>query len=277
MLDLAFASFQSYLGYSVFDFLRNPLIQVVVYGVFFISLLWRNSELESEITEIKSQQANIVAGEVMLELPFPIFVKGIETETFVERYYLELRNIENKKVGKLVNSGEVHAIVNFYDKSMKHMPQYSHEKPFWLNSKPPYEIDRTKGNLEISASGKPQGLHLVARKQGDEDLYVFSQNSYDISRKSFSPFQEKLKLVSKKYFISIEVKSENGNMSPVWFSLSNRGAEKEPKFEKLSSVPKPATQQSVHLTGGILRRFRAFFKPRKNPVAKRTQRPPTRK
>lgn len=38
-----------------------------------------------------------------------------------------------------------------------------------------------------------------------------------------------------------------------------------------------ATQQSVHLTGGILRRFRVFFKPRKNPAPKQNLRPPTRK
>ena len=42
-------------------------------------------------------------------------------------------------------------------------------------------------------------------------------------------------------------------------------------------VSKTATQQSVHLTGGILRGFQAFFKPRKNPAPKQNLRPPTRK
>jgi hypothetical protein len=41
--------------------------------------------------------------------------------------------------------------------------------------------------------------------------------------------------------------------------------------------PKTATQQSVHLTGGILARFQAFFKRRKNPAPKQNLRPPTRK
>jgi len=41
--------------------------------------------------------------------------------------------------------------------------------------------------------------------------------------------------------------------------------------------PKTATQQSVHLTGGILARFQAFFKRRKNPAPKHYPRPPTRK
>jgi hypothetical protein len=48
-------------------------------------------------------------------------------------------------------------------------------------------------------------------------------------------------------------------------------------FFKDFVASKTATQQSVHLTGGILRRFRAFFKPRKNPAPKQTLRPPTRK
>lgn len=240
----------------------------------FGAILWHFMDMQNAVDFYKNEHPNIVSEDVLLEKPFSIFYGNLETKIIVERYYLVFRNVKDGKHHKLIDTSEVHASVKFFDKNLKFIPQLSHEAPFWLGSKAPYETDRTRTKTIIEASGKPQGLHLVARKQGDGNLYVFSEKSYNNGRKSFEAFREELQLKSPKYFICVELRCGNSEIAPVWISLSNRGAEKEPKFEKLSGAPKPATQQSVHLTGGILRRFQAFFKPRKNPVAKRTQRPP---
>jgi hypothetical protein len=242
VVDFAFTLFQSYLGYGVQEFVSNPLIQILVYGVFAITLVWRNLELENEISYIKNTRPNIVAEHVELEKPFPIKINGIPTNQIVERYYLIFRNEKTKQIYRLVDTEKVHAIVDFYDKKYcQHLPQYSHEDGFWLGSKPSYErsADKPQGYpIIIEASGRPQGLHLVIRLQGSNDLYVFSEKSYDLSKKSFEPFQEVLKLIDSKYFVRIQIRTGNFDMEPVWFLLSNHGAEKAPEFERLNKPPR---------------------------------------
>lgn len=226
----------------------------------FGAILWHFIDLQNAIDVYRNTSPNVVAESVELEKPFPIFVGGVETSTIVERYYLVLRNTKAGKSHKLVDTDKVHAKVSFYDKkNYNFLPQYSHELPFWLGSKPPYEIDRTQGyQIVIEASGKPQGLHLVIRKQGSDDLYVFSQKSYDLSRKSLTPFQETLKLTDSKYFVCVQVFTGNFDMEPVWFLLSNHGAGKPPEFERLNKPPrefsasKIATQHRVQADKGGL-------------------------
>jgi len=212
-----------------------PIAVIFIVG----SIVWHFIDLQNAIDVYRNTSPNVVAESVELEKPFPIFVGGRETNTIVERYYLVLRNVKAGKSHKLIDTDKVHVKVSFYDKkNFNFLPQYSHELPFWLGSKPPYEIDRTQGyQIVIEASGMPQGLHLVIRKQGSDDLYVFSQKSYDLSRKSLTPFQETLKLADSKYFVCVQVFSSIVDIKPVWFLLSNHGACKPPEFERLKEPP----------------------------------------
>lgn len=173
--------------------------------------------LNDEITKMKTTKPNIVAEPVKMEKPFPI--KSIErvpfgetivrfTDTIVERYYLVLRNKQANGIN-LVDATQIHARILFYDNDCNFLESYSHEFPFWLNSLPPYQRNPRDPQITLEASEKPQGLHLLIRKQGTRELYIFGDHSYDLSRGSLDPFQEELKLLEDKYYICVQITATN--------------------------------------------------------------------
>ena len=173
-INLAFTLFQSYLGYSIQEFITNEKIQTLVYGAFFVSLVWRIVELELELNEIKDSRPNIVTdknGFDKLETPFPLWNNNVHSNFNVKRYYLKISN-----AGK-VDTTPVHAAISIFDTNNNELEFLSHEKPFWFDDKPRVQRSGSETHI-IRALSKPEGICLVIKKEDDKDLYVFSDDSY---------------------------------------------------------------------------------------------------
>ena len=76
---------------------------------------------------------------------------------------------------------------------------------------------------------------LVVRKQGEHGLFVFSDKSYNLSRRSLEPFQKSQEIPSDKFYIQIRLMAVNLDMIPVWVKVENYGPSAEIKFEEVLS------------------------------------------
>jgi hypothetical protein len=140
-----------------------------------------------------------------------------------ERYYVVFRNEKHGEKG-LDDAENVHAQFTFFDQEMNHL--YSHELPRWRNTLPPHEFD---GEVTISSSRKPEQLCLVIRKEGSEELFIFSDDSYVDA--SFEPLQEEYKLRGSKHYIRVQMSAKNMERKTFWISMINRGKNKDPDFD----------------------------------------------
>lgn len=206
--------------------LKNISIPV---SLAFVSLIVQIVILDLELREIKLQKPNIVFDEFKLEPPFHIFRDGQPKER-IERYYIMFRN--TKLPGKpICDTKPVHAIVTFYNTNCEVINTLSHEEPFWLGiSGPPWERSNNF-SIIIKASSKPEGICLIARQQGGSDLFVFCDKSYIPNFRSLEPFQDSLRIPFNKFFVRIQLKSENLDMKPIWVSITNRTEREQPLFE----------------------------------------------
>lgn len=196
--------------------------------------------LQIAITQVKfnrlrNTHPNVIPDDkIFLERPFNLFIRGGNpTEDVLERYYLVLRNIKHRGIN-LVDTSSVHAIISFYDKDCKELEGLSHENPFWFDANPPWKRP-TDFRIIIKASSEPQRLCLVARKQGSDELYVFSDNSYVPNVRSLEPFQETLILPHDSCYISVQLSAGNMDVAPIWISLKNQGADQKPLFELIDN------------------------------------------
>jgi hypothetical protein len=189
--------------------------------------------LQRELLETKSQSPNIVFDGFKQERPFHLF-RGRQPKEILERYYIMFRN--TRPSGEAISDTKpIHAIVSFYNTDCDILETLSHEEPFWLDrSGPPWER-RDDFSVIIKASSKPEGLCLAVRQQGRSDLFAFSDKSYISNFRTLEPFQESLRIPVHRFFIRVQLKSENVNMKPVWVSITNRGEQKQPLFKKIES------------------------------------------
>jgi len=186
-----------------------------------------------ELVEIKNKKPNIVVDGFKQERPFHLIRNG-QPKEMLERYYVMFRNTKTPEK-MITDSNPVHAIVTFYDSDCVILKDLSHEEPFWLDiSGPPWERSENYGAI-IKASSKPEGLCLVVRQQGGSDLYVFCDKSYNSNFRSLEPFQGSLRVPSLKFFVKVELKSENIDMEPIWISVTNRSERDQPLFEIIES------------------------------------------
>lgn len=202
--------------------------------IFLGAILWHFMELQAKLDDIENASPNVEPAGFKLEKPFYLF-RGGKPDKVLNRYYLMFRNV--KKSGRSISDTQpIHATISFYDLDCEPLTQFSHEKPFWLDSSgPPWERP-TNHNIVIKASSEPEGICIVVREQGNNDLYVFSDESYITNVRSLEPFQESLKLTSKKLYICVQLNAANLDMRPVWVLLTNLGGKKDPIFE-LIDVP----------------------------------------
>jgi hypothetical protein len=190
--------------------------------------------LQKELIEAKSQNPNIVFDGFKLERPFHLF-RGVQaTKEILERYYVMFRN--TRPAGKAIcDTKPIHAIISFYNTNCEILESLSHEEPFWLDrSGPPWQRG-DDFSIIIKASSKPEGLCLVVRQQGKSDLFVFCDRSYISNFRTLEPFQESLRLPLHKFYIRVQIKSENVDMNPLWISVTNRGERKQPLLKKIES------------------------------------------
>ena len=189
--------------------------------------------LQRELIEIKTRTPNLVFDGFKQERPFHLF-RGVQPKEILERYYIMFRN--TGALGKEISDTKsIHAIVSFYSTDCNLLENLSHEEPFWLDrSGPPWERGEDFSVI-IKASSKPEGLCLVVRQQGRSDLFAFSDRSYVSNIRSLEPFQESLKIPVHRFFVRVQLKSENLNMNPFWVSITNRGEQKQPLFKKIES------------------------------------------
>ena len=189
--------------------------------------------LQRELIETKSQSPNIVFDGFKQERPFNL-LRGGQPKEILERYYIMFRNTRTS--GKAIcDTKPIHAIVSFYNTDCDILETLSHEEPFWLDrSGPPWERS-DEFSVIIKASSKPEGLCLVVRQQGKSDLFSFCDRSYISNFRTLEPFQESLRIPVHRFFVRVQLKSENVNMKPIWISITNRGEQKQPLFKKIES------------------------------------------
>ena len=185
--------------------------------------------LQRELAEIKTQRPNIVVDGFKQERPFQLIRNG-QPQEVLERYYIMFRN--TKLPGKsITDTKPVHAIVSFYDLDCNILKELSHEEPFWLGiSGPPWERPDDYSVI-IKASSKPEGLCLLVRQQGASDLYVFCDRSYISNFRTLEPFQGSLRIPLHKFYVRVQLRSENLDMKPIWISITNRSEREQPLFE----------------------------------------------
>jgi hypothetical protein len=184
--------------------------------------------LQRELLEVQNQKPNVVFDSFKLERPFHL-IRGGQPKEILERYYIMFRN--TKLLGKAIcDTKAVHAIITFYNTD-GYILDFSHEEPFWLDlSGPPWE--RTDNfSVIIKASSKPEGLCLIVRQQGGSDLFVFNDKSYVSNFRTLEPFQDSLRIPLSRFFIRIQLESENLDMKPLWVSVINRSEKEQPLFE----------------------------------------------
>ena len=217
VVEMALNLFGSNIHFALWLVVLLLIIQIVI--------------LQRELIETKSQSPNIVFDGFKLERPFHLF-RGEQPKEILERYYIMLRN--DRPSGKAIRDTKpIHAIVSFYNTDCDILESISHEEPFWLDrSGPPWER-RDDFSIIIKASSKPEGLCLVVRQQGRSNLFAFSDRSYISNLRSLEPFQESLKIPIHRFFVRVQIKSENVNMKPLWVSITNRGEKKQPLFRKI--------------------------------------------
>ena len=184
--------------------------------------------LQRELVEVKNQKPHVVFDSFKLERPFHLIRSG-QPKEILERYYIMFRN--TKLPGKAIcDTKPVHAIVSFYNTD-NDILGFSHEEPFWLDlSGPPWERSDNY-NVVIKASSKPEGLCLIVRQQGGSDLFVFNDKSYISNFRTLDPFQDSLRIALPRFYIRIQLESENLEMKPIWVSVTNRSEKEQPLFE----------------------------------------------
>lgn len=203
---------------------------VVFLGFVFLQIVLTQLQLN----HLRDTRPNVEPDEkFFLERPFFLFKGNQLSRDRAERYYLVLRNIKRRGIN-LVDTTEVHAIVSLYDRDCNELMNLKHENPFWFGAGTPWKRP-TDFNITIKASSEPQRLCLVARGQGSDDLFVFSDNSYIPNFRSLEPFQENLKLPQNSHYISVQLLAGNMDIDPIWISLKNRGADQKPIFELIDN------------------------------------------
>jgi hypothetical protein len=185
--------------------------------------------LQRELTEIKVKKPNVVFDRFKLERPFHL-IRGDQPKEILERFYIMFRN--TRPSGKTIcDTKPIHAVISFYNADKEYLQYLSHEEPFWLDrSGPPWERS-DNFSIIIKASSKPEGLCLVARQQGGSDLFVFNDKSYISNFRSLEPFQDSLRIPLSKFYMRVQLLSENLDMKPVWVFVTNRGEREQPMFE----------------------------------------------
>ncbi|HXQ33217.1 MAG TPA: hypothetical protein VN843_04270 [Anaerolineales bacterium] len=162
-----------------------------------------------------------------LEPAFPLWNQGSPSSNKVKRYHLVLRNIGR------VDTTPVHPTISFYTMRCKELTALSHEKAFWFNDKP--RIQRSGNEVHILRSSQsPEGISLIIQNEGDENLYVFSDDSYLPGTLNIH-FNEALKIPTDKIYIHVKLTAQNLNMDPIWVKITNRRDGKPPKFEILNA------------------------------------------
>lgn len=220
-------------GIDLFSFLSPKSAKLLSWGIFFVFAITAMVIPNLELHRISKGAPRIVIAGTKLEKPFPLRKSGVPTEFKIERYFVMFRNIKSSGA-PILDTTPAHAAINFYDMECNQLKHLSHEKPFWLGSSPPWERPLDYG-VTIKASGKQEGLCLVVRKQGNRELYVFSDESYNLSKRSLEPFQESLSIPLGRHYICIELSAANLDLDTFWILLINRGEDKEPGFEIVSS------------------------------------------
>jgi hypothetical protein len=193
--------------------------------------------LNHEIAVLKDTGTNVVpdaTGFERLETAFPLWKGNTPSPFKVQRYFLPLRQ---KMVGhtKLVDTEDVHVKIKFYNTDCKELTNLSHEKAFWFNAKPRVQRKTPEDHINIiRASGKAAGVCLIMKKEGEEDLYVFSDDSYGPGTPSIE-FNNSMKIPYKNVYINVELSSANIEMKQIWIKLINLGGKKHPVFELINN------------------------------------------
>lgn len=189
--------------------------------------------LQRELVELKTPHPNIEVDGFKLERPFHL-LRNDQPKEILERYYIMFRNKSTAKK-YITDTKPVHSIVSFYNSDCDILEGLSHENPFWLDlSGVPWERP-DNFDVIIKASSKPEGLSLVVRQQGGSDLYVFCDKSYIPNTRILEPFQSSLRIPMLKFFVKVELKSENIDLEPIWITITNRGEREQPLFEIIES------------------------------------------
>ena len=151
----------------------------------------------------------------------------------VERWYIKFRNKKKKGI-KIVDTLPIHAIIFVFNTDCHIQNTLSHERPFWRGTKPPYIEEKP---VILRASGEPEQLCLLIRKQDESKYFIFSKNCYDHGTRSLDPFQEKHELIYDTCYISIQLTAGNLDIEPIWIKFINRGEKVPPKFDLLINNP----------------------------------------
>jgi hypothetical protein len=208
-----------------------------------VLLIIRIIILEHELSVRNSVQPSIIQDGFKLEPPFPIWRGNVATEDVLERYYIMFRNVKARGK-KIIDTEPVHATVSYYHQNRRQLKSVSHEKPFWLGSVPPWERPLNH-DVIIKASSEPEGVCIILKKSGTNELYAFSDNSYASGRRSLEPFQETLRIRLRKFYVRVELRAANIDMKPIWVLITNHGKRSKPSFELLSTPIIPYESKKV--------------------------------
>ncbi len=193
--------------------------------------------LQRKISEISKTKPNIVTPVFGVEVtplsnvrqnPYGVreFVGPGET---VERFYVEFQNKKRPNIAT-EDVEDVYAVVTFFDTEKK---LQSFDKPRWHGPYNVFDESTWYPKISLRASGNREQLYLAIRKQNDERLYVFGQES----RKYPSFIDPNSELKGKINYIHIELSAPNLDVIDYWIKIEKKKAEK-PFFTLLKKQPK---------------------------------------
>jgi hypothetical protein len=203
-------------------------------SVFIGVILWHFMDMQKIISIHENTRPNVIANGIQLETPFHLFRGGKPAE-ILERYYIVFRNVKEKGI-TLVDTQPVHSMVFILDSDCFNEGRLHHEKGFWAGAGEPWNREQDYAVI-LKASSKPESLCLFVREQGKSELFVFSDDSYISNIRSLEPFQDRLRIPFQKFYMVIRLNAGNLDIDDVFVSVTNSGADQQPRIIILSENP----------------------------------------
>lgn len=178
--------------------------------------------LQRKISELSKTKPNILAPVFGVEItplsnvrqnPYGVREFLSQGET-VERFYVEFQNKKRPNVAT-EDVDDVYAVVTFFDAKKK---LQSFDKPRWHGPYDVFDESTWYPKISLKASGNREQLYLAIRKQNDERIYIFGQES----RKYPSFIDPNLELKEKVHYIHIELSAPNLDVIDYWIKMENK-------------------------------------------------------
>lgn len=192
--------------------------------------------MQNRLSELTKTKPNIIQPKFGFEVtPLNKITQNVFGKTehlgygdIVERYYIEF---QNKKRPRIIteDADDIYVKISFFN--LKHILKI-HDKPRWKGHYDPFDEKTWYPKIDLKASGKPQQLYLAIRKQSDEKLFIFGQESH----KYESFIAPNLELKEKTHYIQIELSAQNLDVINYWVKIENKSSE-HPVFTLLKSRP----------------------------------------